>query len=169
MSRIYREVEGIQIKGTCLHAFIHNCGRYHLADVEIYADGQIACWGWMDFEEFKKKVRSKWIVTQIPDGAPVSMEPQSMFIATDVRSFVEPEEFVKEVAEEIERLNSRPTAVEKCNKAYEDFSREPSELIRQDLKAAYEAIPKHLRRLSLGDMDTKDGPVRAIIYGEDKV
>ena len=33
------------------------------------------------------------------------------------------------------------------------------------MRAAYEAVPSHLRRYLLGDMDAKDTAIRVAIYG----
>ena len=41
--------------------------------------------------------------------------------------------------------------------------------LKEDLKVAFENIPEHLRVYVLGDMDTKDFPVRMIIYGEQEI
>jgi hypothetical protein len=154
-----------EIVGTYLHAFIHN-DEYFLSEIEIYADGQVDCWGLVDFETFKQKVRSGWVVTQLPERATVDISGLTFFTACEVQSFVEPEEFIKEVAEEIEELNGRPTAADRCRAAYEAFQKEQTEAARGTLKQEYEAVPAHRRRMVLRDMDVKDFPIRRIIYAE---
>ena len=156
------------MQGTYLQAFIHN-GDYFLSEIKIYADGKVDCWELVDFETFKQKVRSGWVVTQLPEGARVSISQVATFVAKNIHSFVEPEEFIKEVAEEIDKLNGRLTAEDRCRTAYEVFQTEQSEAARERLKTEYEAIPEHLRRYVLGDMDRKDFPIRMIIYGEDEI
>jgi hypothetical protein len=88
------------------------------------------------------------------------------FVAAEVLSFVEPEEFIKEVAEEIEELNGRPTAAERCREAFRAYQKEPTEAVKERLKQEYEAVPMHLRRSVLHDMDAKDFPIRRIIYAQ---
>jgi hypothetical protein len=39
---------------------------------------------------------------------------------------------------------------------------------RAQLRTAYEAVPEQQRRY-VGDMDTKDIPVRMVIYGDDEI
>ncbi len=57
-NRTYRvEQDGTRIDGVFVLAFIHN-GRYHLTPIRNYQDGMIDCWGLVDFEGFKEKVRS---------------------------------------------------------------------------------------------------------------
>ena len=107
--RTYRITEaGERIDGVFAMAFIHNC-EYHLAPISVYADGMIDCWNLVDFEEFKDKVRRGWVVTQPPEGAQVSVSFLAQFKAADARFWIEPDEFVKEIADEIEGLNGRPT------------------------------------------------------------
>jgi hypothetical protein len=156
------------VSGTYLHAFIRN-GDYFLTEIKIYADGKVDCWELVDFEAFKQKVRSGWVVTQLPEHARVSISGVASFVAREVRSFIEPEEFIKEVAEEIEELNGRPTAGNRCRAAYKAFQTEQTEAARQRLRQAYEAVPEHLRGSVLRDIDTKDFPIRMIIYGEDEI
>jgi hypothetical protein len=167
-ARITRKEGDAEVAGTYLHAFIHN-GDYYFSEIKVFADGKVDCWGLVDFETFKQKVRSGWVVTKLPEGARTSLSGIALFIANEVKSFVEPEEFIKEVAEEIERLNGRPTARDRCRAAYGAFQKEQTEANRGELKRAYESVPEHLRRYVLGDMDVKDFPIRMIIYGEDEI
>jgi hypothetical protein len=167
-NRITRKEGEKEIVGTYLHAFIHN-GDYFLSEIKVYADAKIDCWELVDFEKFKEKVRSGWVVTQLPNNARVSISGVASFVARDVNAFIKPEEFIKEVAEEIEELNGRVTAGDRCRAAYQTFQKEQTEIAREKLKLAYEAIPEHLRRYVLRDMDEKDIPIRMIIYGEDEI
>ncbi len=162
-----RTVDGVEIQGKYTYAFIHN-GDYHLTEIMVYQDGMIDCWGLVNFEEFKQKIANGWVVTSLPNNAQVSVSLLAHFTATNVQAWVKEEEFVKEVADEIEKLNGRPTSMDKCQKAFEQFQNEQSEEARQLLKETYEEVPEHLRML-LGDMDVKDIPIRMIIYGEDEI
>jgi hypothetical protein len=167
-NRIIRKDGQKEVIGTYLYAFIHN-GDYFLSEIKIYADDKVDCWELLDFEIFKQKVRSGWVVTQLPENARVSISGVASFIACEVRSFVDPEEFIKEVADEIEELNGRPTAADICRTAYQAFQQRQSEDARAKLKLAYEGIPGHLRRYVLRDMDAKDFPIRKIIYGQSEI
>jgi hypothetical protein len=129
----------------------------------------IDCWGLVNFEEFKQKVAQDWVVTTLPNNAEVSVSLLANFKATEVQAWVKEDEFIKEVADQIERLNERPTSADKCLKAYHHFQSEQSEEARQLLKESYEAVPEHHRRFVLGDIDVKDIPIRMIIYGEDEI
>lgn len=168
-NKISRKENDIEIVGTFLHAFIHNGGTYFLTVIKIYEDGMIDCWGLVTFEEFKQKVAQGWVVTTLPNDADVSVSLLANFKVTEVQAWVKEDEFIKEVADEIERLNGRPTSADKCLQAFLQFQNEQSETARQHIKDTYEAVPEHLREFILHDMDVKDIPIRMIIYGEDEI
>ena len=162
--RIFREENGKRIIGTCLPAFINNGGSYFLTEIKIYADGMIDCWGLVDFATFKQKVAEGWVATRLPEGADVSVSLLCQFRVSGVSSWKSPGDFIDEVADEIEALNNRPTTSDRCRAAYAAYQKDPVSEKRFALKTAYEAIPKHLRRFVLHDMDLKDGPIRNLIY-----
>src|SRR3982074_1551293 len=142
--RTHRTVDGERIEGTWRPVFIYNVGTYHLADLIIYADGIIDCWGPVPFETFVDKVRTGWVATQIKEGAPGS----ALHLAS--WKFAEPvtlsaEMLIGEVADEIEQLNGRPTSSERCMQAVERFVADQSEENRARLAEAYAAIPAHVR------------------------
>ena len=154
--RTYRITpEGERIDGVFLLAFIHNV-NYQLTHIEIYRDGMINCWEWVNFERFKEKVRSGWVVTQLPPGAEVRVFPLGSFTATNATYEIDPEEFIKEVADEIEGLNGKPTASERCSAAWAAYLAAHTDATKEALRVAYEAIPKHKRDYVLHDMDTND-------------
>jgi hypothetical protein len=124
----------------------------------------IDCWGLVDFEGFKEKVRSGWVVTRPPKDARISVSFLTSFTAADASYWINPEELIKEVADAIEELNGRPTTSKRCQEAWAAYRAAPSEAARDCLRLAYEAIPKHNRRYVLGDQDFKDGPIRMILY-----
>lgn len=165
--RTYRvKKDGERVDGVFAMAFIHNFD-YHLTHISIYKDGMIDCWGQVDLEEFQRKVRWGWVVTQPPEGAQVSLSFLARFKAVDASYWVDPEEFIKEVADEIEGLNGRPRKADLCARALKEYEDSPSASTREALRAAYEAVPEHLRIFVLGDMDSKDHAIRAILFPEE--
>ena len=165
--RTYRVQDGKRIDGTFFMAFIHNW-NYHLTHISVYEDGMIDCWELVDFEGFKEKVRSGWVVTQPPEGAQISVSGLASFNAVNASYRIDPEELIKEVADELERLNNRPNSFDRCLDAYKLFQEDPTEETREKLRQAYEAVPEH-NRMFLGDMDVKDIPIRMIIYGDQEI
>jgi len=148
-SRIQDDVE---IPGMYTHAFIRN-GWYFVSEIKVYQDGMIDCWDLVDFEGFKQKIMQGWVVTTLPNNAPVSVSPLVRFIATEIQTFVKEDEFIKEVADAIEELNGRPTSMDKCQEAFQRFQNEQSEEAIQHLEEAYEAVAEHLRWFVVDELD----------------
>src|ERR1044072_7957301 len=111
--RTYRIQDGERINGVFFLAFIHN-GNYHLSPVSVYQDEMIDCWGLVDLDGFKKKVRSGWVVTQPPEGADISVAFLASFRAVKASYWIDPEELIKEVVDIIEELNQRPSSTNRC-------------------------------------------------------
>mgnify|MGYP001544786670 CR=1 FL=1 len=166
--RTYRIQEGRQIDGVFCLAFIHNW-EYHLTPISVYQDGMIDCWGLVDLEGFREKVHSGWVVTQPPEGAQISISLLGNITAANATFFVEPEELIKDVIDQIALLNGRPDSSARCREAYGQFIEAPSKEGKERLRVTYEAIPVHKRRFVLGDMDTKDIAIRMILYGKDEI
>jgi hypothetical protein len=164
--RTYRMTRsGERIDGVFAMAFIYNLD-YHLTHISIYRDSMVDCWGLVTFEEFKQKVRSGWVVTQPPPDAKVSVSFLATFTATNARYWIEPEEFIREVADEIEELNGRPTTRELCFAAWTAYEASPTAATKDALRKAYEAVPAHNRVYVLGDQDRKDNAIRRVLYPE---
>ena len=73
------------------------------------------------------------------------------------------DDFLAEIAEEIERLAGRPTTADRCRAALDRYRHDPTEDNRLALRAAYFEVPVHLRDALSYDMDSKDGPIRVLI------
>ena len=165
--RTYRVTrDGERIDGVFAMAFIHNFD-YHLTPISIFGDGMVDCWGLVTFEEFKQKVRSGWVVTQPPPDARVSVSLLGSFTATDASYWVDPEEFIREVADEIEGLNGRATSGDRCRAAWEAYEASPTAGAKDALRAAYEEVPEHRRMFVLRDQDRKDHPIRRVLYPDE--
>jgi ribA/ribD-fused uncharacterized protein len=171
--RTWRDVDGVRVEGCWRHAFICNGGRYFLTDLKIYADGMVDCWGLESFEDFTEKVRCGWVATTIEDGAQASAHHVAAWTMTKPWGGIDADELIAEVADDIERLNDRPTSEDRCLDAAEAFLDEPTEQNRTALRVAYEAVPGHLR-IYLGDMDNRDVPLLMLMtpegespYGDD--
>jgi hypothetical protein len=147
--------------------FIHN-GPYFLTELRIFRDGMIDCWELVDFDGFREKVSSGWVVTTLPEGAEVSIQHLTSFTARDRRYAITGDDLIGEVRDTIEALNGRPTSSVICGQAFATFNEHPSDETRASLKRAYEAVPRHLRHY-LGDMDRKDHPIRRAVYGDAEV
>jgi predicted NAD-dependent protein-ADP-ribosyltransferase YbiA (DUF1768 family) len=162
-ARVYRIVDGEQIRGACRHVFVKNGGTYFLADLTVYADGQVDCWGLMTFDELRAKVASGWITTQPEEHGQASAHDLARWRFAEPHSHVEPDMLIGELLDTVDRLNQRPDSSQRCRDLIDLYVAEPTEQRRLAIREAYFAIPRHHRRGMLGDMDRKDAPVLALI------
>jgi hypothetical protein len=161
--RIYRLVDNVSIPGTFFQAFIKNGDRYFVTEIVVYRDGKIYCWELVDFDGFKEKIDRGWVQTSLPEGARVSMMCGNLDFTVDrVNGRVEEQEFVKEVEDEIRKLNGELTTAEICRQALLKYKDEPNQHNKDYLSKAYNAVPKHCR-IYLGGMDDKDSEYRSIL------
>ena len=160
--RTYRSVDGARIEGTWRPAFIRN-GDYYLADLLIYADGKVDCWGLVDFEEFCAKVRGGWVATTFAPGARASAHMVASWRMGDPVSAVTAEQLIAEVRDEIERLRGEPASEDRCLAALRSYLAAPSPAGLGELRSAYLAVPEHLRVFLLGDMDARDVQLRKLL------
>ncbi|MFI9291758.1 NADAR family protein [Streptomyces gardneri] len=160
----YRIADGVRIPGTWRHAFIRN-GSYFLTDLFIYADGLIDCWGLVTIEEFEEKLRTGWVATTLPEGAEASAHDLAHWKFSEPRSWLTPELLVAEVRDTIDQLNKRPDSTGRCLAAVGVFLADRTEDNRAAAHTAFLAIPSSQRRYALGDMDSKDWPLRVLVAG----
>lgn len=163
--RTWRNVDGERIEGTWRHAFIRNGGNYFLTDLLIYADAMVDCWGLETLEGFAGKLASGWVATDLPEGARASAHHLASWKFAEPKTWLTPEMLLGEVRDDIDNLNGRPDSTRRCLAAVDVFRQQPTEANRTAAREAYEAIPEHLRRYALGDMDRKDFPLRVIVTG----
>ncbi|MBE1876271.1 NADAR family protein [Myceligenerans sp. TRM 65318] len=154
-------VDGERVEGTWRWVFIHN-GHYFLTPLEIYADGAIYCWEWVDLDGLAEKLRSGWVVTEAEPGGRGSAHGLASWTFDTVYSEVAAEELLGEVADLIDELNDRPDSSDRCAIAVDRFLASRSEPDFAALREAYDAVPEHLRMYVLGDQDAKDAPLHEL-------
>jgi predicted NAD-dependent protein-ADP-ribosyltransferase YbiA (DUF1768 family) len=161
----YRTLDdGERVEGTWRHAFINNGGLYFLTDLKIYTDGLIDCWGLVNIDEFREKLRIGWIATTIAENANVSAHHLASWQAVNSQC-IDAEMLISEVLDTIAELQGSPTSSERFGIVLNSFLAEETETNRAQLRAAYFEIPEHMRRYVLGSQDMADWPVQ-IIVGE---
>jgi hypothetical protein len=166
MLQIYRDgAQGKIIRSIGLPAFIHN-NNYYQTIIGVFEDGTIDCWGLVDFAEFINKVTQGWVVTQVPKGARISCH-HLYYGNSNLECSVEIDEFVKEVEDTINLLQGKQTTKQTFFQAFARFLTAPNKKNKNILREAYNAIPKHCRRYVLGDMDSKDYPIKLCIEDEE--
>ncbi len=73
----------------------------------------------------------------------------------------------KEINELALEMAGEKDAIDRCRQAHYLYLCDPTDLARENLRKAYEAVPEH-QRMFLGDMDTKDSDFRRILYYPDE-
>ena len=113
----------------------------------MYADGSILCdFGRMDLDGLRQALSVNRIALNVAEGTTVTLGLTArMTAATPSGPPVADEDFVREVADQIERLNGRPTSRELCRDAAEAFAEEPSHERWLVMQEAYLRVPAHLR------------------------
>lgn len=167
MNTRYRKTDEEFIPGIALPVIIDNL-RYHLAEVIVYKDGMIDCWGLMDLPSFEAKLSSGWVKTSIPDGSELSAFPLGAMKVEKFFARRTQEEMMLEVRDIIEKLNNRPDSLAQCHAAFTSYVGGPNPESKKKLLHTYEAVPKQNRQFILGDMDVDDIPIRVLLYGADE-
>jgi hypothetical protein len=129
----------------------------------VYRDGLIDCRGFVDLERFKTKVRAGQVLVRPPEGARIVVAELASFTSIRVDSEEDPEDFIKEVAYQLEVLRGEATAAERCREALELYEREPSEENRRALAAAYDSVPMRRRRREIGRGEAVERRIQAAI------
>lgn len=162
-----------KIDGKKLNLFYKADNVYHLVKVLAFADRTLQITRLetpfeVNFEEFKKLVAEKKIITNPPKNAVVNIYGLGSFTIDDESWSNDIEDILGELEETFRKLNNEPTYFDLCKKAFEEFKNNPTLENKDLLREAYERVPEH-QQMYLGDMDTKDIEIRMIIYGEEEI
>nr|WP_328891558.1 NADAR family protein [Streptomyces sp. NBC_00316] len=105
------------------------------------------------------------MATTLPDGAEASAHGLARWKFSEPRSLLTPDVLVAEVRDTIDQLNGRPDSTGRCLAAIDAFLADRTEGNRTAARTAFLAIPVSRRRYALGDMDSKDWPLRVLVAG----
>lgn len=97
------------------------------------------------------------LTVSVPDGAWVTLDGLGRFQAGAGQWWTDPRERIREAYDLLTQLQGGPSAMGLCLQARRAFEAAPSEDRREALRAAYAAVPRHLRRF-LGER-----PIRRIL------
>lgn len=168
--RTFRDADGERVEGIWRHVFTRNGDTYLLTDLVVYADGAIdsGTGTLTDLDGLREQLRWGPISASLQGGARVGEQDASArHIATwrftEPHAWIDADMLVGEVADEIDRLNSRPDSTDRCLLAVQAYLAEMTEENRLAVRDRYLAIPEHLRTYALGDLDHNDAPLRTLI------
>lgn len=164
--------EGSTLTGQSRWALVQENEQTFLTTLHVYPDGQIDVHPrdgeerLIDLEEFRSELEVGNVCLAVPDGTTIEIDTLGRFEITDVYPYVEQtSEFMKEIEDTVQTLNGEVDALTKCRQVYQAYLDNPTAEAKEELRQAYLAIPEH-HRLYVGDMDSKDYPIRKILYGD---
>ncbi|MFI7325039.1 NADAR domain-containing protein [Streptomyces rubiginosohelvolus] len=105
------------------------------------------------------------MATTLPDGAGASAHDLASWKFSEPQSWLIPELVVAEVLFTIDQLNEQPDSTGRALAAVDVFLGDRTEENRAAAEAAFLAVPASRRRYALGDMDSKDWPLRVLVAG----
>jgi hypothetical protein len=115
-------------------------------------------------EQIQTMLERGELVTAIPDGAWVTLPGLGRFRAVDAYWYIDSHERWREILNLMDVLNGQADAVEVCYQAFLIYQSAPTEIHREQLRAAYEAVPEHQRLYTQRDQDAKDHDIRRILH-----
>ena len=161
-----RTPDGSEVLGHSLPVFALHGDAWMLTQWFVYVDG-LSQFGYdgqlLPLDDAANKVLNGEVATSVPEGSWVTMEHLGRFQSKEGWWKIAPDERIREAYDELSTLQGQAGSIRHCIAAHQSYEKEPSEENRERLRAAYEAVPKH-RRLFCGSQDSKDGPIRRILF-----
>jgi hypothetical protein len=139
-----------------------------LTRVFIFSDGLASIGtrpGLIPLEEIFERFDSAQPKCAVQDGTRATVDELGSFQCKAGAWGVNPKERIKEMKGMLAKLTGGQEPVDACLAMYEAYVKQPSTEGLESLRTAYEAVPDHLK-LFCGDQDSKDGPIRRLLYGK---
>lgn len=159
------------LDGDNASIFLRKDGKLFLTELYAYKDGTFSVDGlsedYLSFEDITKLFKDKTLRTAPGKGEAVSFGALGEAEVEVMHKPVSYKQKLAELENKSLRVQNKPDAHDRCIAAYHAYLVEPTEFYRERLREAYEAVPEH-ERCYLGDMDTRDGDFRRILYTNDK-
>lgn len=162
------DAAGNEILGNSVPVLLRAEPEFQLTSWFVYADGssRVGVTGTLStISEVASRLNGADLCTSAPDGAHVTIDGLGWFESRNSCWYVKPEERIREAYDTLAILKGEPGAGRQCIEYFAEYQTNPSLENRERLRLAYEAVPEHLR-IYCGDMDTKDRPIREILYGD---
>lgn len=157
------------LKGDDAHVFLRNDGRLTLTELYCYTDETFSIDGLegsFTFEDIERMFKEKTLATKPKDGETVYLGDLGI-AETETVTSVSMKNKLAELKNKSLRVQGKPDAHDAAINAYHAYLVEPNDFYKEKLRKAYEAVPEH-ERCYLGDMDTRDGDFRRILYSDRK-
>src|SRR5262245_3153158 len=160
-------------RGRSLSVFSREDDASYLADLRVFEEGfveigRLPTPRTLTRNELAAEISAGRLFTNPGEGQRVHIDQLGSFIVDSERWTIAPDGLLLETADLFAEWSGQPTSSQKCLACYDAFHVAPTVANREALREAYEAVPEHIRTY-LGDMDTKDVPIRMIIYGKQEL
>ncbi|WP_338767496.1 hypothetical protein WAF17_05935 [Bernardetia sp. ABR2-2B] len=147
--------------------------KYHLIRLDIYNEESIIVSRLeKSFEitlaQLEQMILEGKLLSELPNGVQVNILGLGNFKVEEKQYATRISEKLLEIKDTIRKLEGKPSTIETCIKIHQQYTANPTNDLREQLKEAYENIPEH-ERAYVGDMDVKDTIIRMIIYGEQEI
>lgn len=158
-----------KINGEKFNFFYRNDdNKIYLAELSIYKSGNIEITNLpkkkiYKFEDLNELTEKGILTTDLKIGETVTILNLGSFKIVSGSS-VDIKSKINELIDKFNELNGGENSIAKCARIFDEYRQNPTKILREELKDAYEAVPEH-QRIFVGTMDTKDYEVRQVIYG----
>ena len=145
-------------------------GKFYLTEMTIYINGHVEFTNLpilrsYKFEDIAKLIADKKLGTSVPLGERLNIHNLGSFKIANQDYNLDIELKYAEMQNVLYKLKNREDNIDRCRWLLKEYKRNKTQELWSLLKAAYEAIPLHMR-IYVGNMDDKDSEVRKILYGE---
>lgn len=157
------------LEGNNAHILLRNNGTLTLTELYCYADATFSIdglEGFFGFEDIERMFKDKTLATKPKKGEAVRLGDLGV-AETETIGSVSQKNKLEEIKNKSLKAQGKPDAHDAAIKAYHAYLVDPTDFYKNKLREAYEAVPEH-ERCYLGDMDTKDGDFRRILYTNNK-
>lgn len=96
--------------GKAILLFINNW-QCHLTTIDVYADGAVDCWGFVDLSGFEHKLHAGWIVAAPKKDQPISVFNLGQATASEGKWYHAPDDIAREVLATVKALNPSLTGL----------------------------------------------------------
>lgn len=162
-----------RIDGEGINLFYKMNDGYHLVKVNIFQDDSLVLSRLeapvtLTITEFESLISEGIILTDIPIGSKIYIYGLGSFSIQEALDTTSIRDKLLEIKDIQRSLKGEPTSIQFCANAYKEYLDNPTLTNQEKLKIAYENVPDH-QKMYVGDMDTKDIPIRMIIYGKQEI
>jgi len=165
-------ISGTVIGRTIRH-FFQSDDVLRLVTIKVFGDETVRILGMREpieksFEELASDFSSRDRFRIPATGDHVIVDQIGAFTCGKVFAFASEIDLRNEIVDIHKTVSGKGSSVVLCKRAFEEYCADPTRKTREELRKAYESVPRHMRHFC-GDQDSKDIPIRMILYGKNQI